>query len=425
METEKNHWLSERDLILLVIQNKKDGQMDLDVVWELLYRSILSWGDIKDDQISLQTQDSKMWVPKHDVEMMINYVLSEFLIAWIKNDNNSCYKCKDYLRRGYVEDDDAHSFKLNEKPLDYERKEFERAKKAYDAVREMHVLIMQKIYEDPELEFKRKENEDWLSLNWMDQWRSGELSLLNLFFRKKEFLQIKGEKDRYVPLANAVRSYQTGLKKVREEYSESAGNTKLDRNTVLRKYVIANMQTANFEGMMMLNFMLEIADFCTNTFPNTPTGNWFLFDCYMNAHFDSEVYALNGEPTNKNVIEYPINLLRRKEEVHKLFTADWDQMVYEVSKYKALRYNALQLGKVVQEVLTPKVLPHWTERDFVQAAEFYEKRYPVLNQIVDFKLPEKDSIYEELQPGQQRRKKLKILIIFTNICGRPTTPVDK
>lgn len=412
MQTEKERWLTEHNPISMAIRNKKDGQIDLDVVWNLLYGLILSWGDIKGDQILLQTYDGTMWVPKHDIEMMVNCVLSDFLIAWIKNKNNSCHTCKDYLQKGYAEDEDAPTIKLDEKPLDSERKALERANKAYDAVKEMLELMMQMIYDDPELTFKKKENESWISLNWMDQWCSGELTLLDLFFRKKEFLQTTGEKDLYVPLANAVRAYQAGLQKVRQEYHGSAGETKLGRNKALRKYVIANMQAADFEGMMMLNFMLEIADYCTKTFSNRPTGKRYLYDCYTTARFDSEVYGINGVATNKNVIEYPINLLQQKDEVYKLFTADENGAEYELRKRYALREKALLLEKVVQKLLIPKEIPSWTVKDFEQAAKFYEQRYPVLNQIADFDLPEEDSIYEELQPGQVRRKKKENPNIF-------------
>ncbi len=414
MQTEKERWLIEHNPISMAIRNKKDGQIDLDVVWNLLYGSILSWGDINGDHILLETYDGTMWVPKQDVEMMINCVLSDFLTDWIKNKNNSCYKHKDILQKGYAEDEDTPTLKINEKPLDSERKALERADKAYNAVEEMHMLMMQMIYDDPELEFKAKDKEgaDRMRQIWMEQWISGELTLLDLFFRKNEFLQVTNEKDLYVPLANAVRAYQAGMQKVRQEYLDSSGSTKLDRNKALRKYVITNMQAADFEGTMMLNFLMEIADYRTETFPDRPIGNRYLYDCYVNARFASELYELNGEATNKNVIEYPINLLQQKNEVSNLFTANEQDALIETRKRYILRQNALQLKKVLQVCINPKELPRWTERDFKQAAEFYEQRYPVLNQITDFDLPVEDSIYEKLQPGQKRRKRMENPNVF-------------
>lgn len=412
MKTEEELWEDKREYVLSMIKSQDDGHIDLENLWCVLYLMTLIDGCVDGDKALIQVCDANIWVPKCDVEMMVNCVLSDFLIAWIKNKNNSCHTCKEYLQKGYAEDEDAPTIKLDEKPLDSERKALERANKAYDAVKEMLELMMQMIYDDPELTFKKKENESWISLNWMDQWCSGELTLLDLFFRKNKFLQVTNEKDLYVPLANAVRAYQAGLQKVRQEYRGSAGETKLDRNKALRKYVIANMQAADFEGMMMLNFMLEIADYCTDTFPNRPMGNRYLYDCYTTARFDSEVYGVNGVATNKNVIEYPINLLQQKDEVYKLFTADENGAAYELRKRYALRENALLLEKVVQKLLIPKEMPSWTVKDFEQAAKFYEQRYPVLNQIADFDLPEEESIYEELQPGQVRRKKKENPNIF-------------
>lgn len=312
-----------------------------------------------------------------DVFRLENLAVAIYLEEWLENDENARQTIYSFADRKYVLQSEYEWGSTCE-----DEAATKRLRTAENVFVDMERLWERHTVEEksPCKSLLKKEKTkcayDFISLNFMDLYAQGKLLLYRLLVLRKNIMDATSDKGSNKNLDEAYHLYDSIF-----EDAKKASN---------REYVVTSMQMRRLESTYRFHLAAKLArlkkDCRVATIPRLPN----MCACWGRYRSYTKFSPQQG------VVNVPYDVLNYEEEI--LAAMGDKQRAMKIFLWRDTLLDVLMLMNGIE---SPLEMASWSTEDFRNAAEFYRRKYPIVEsyQSIDLGIPGKntDSCYPDVR----------------------------
>lgn len=355
---------------------------------------------------------------QEECNRIINTVISAYLQEWGTNDQNLHQRLSRFVKTPFSHPADSDQQLEQNKDSDL-LKRLHRAEAKYLPFTELRQLQLQEAFQNKNLKLTQEpvgKVYNLLSLSWIQQFHDDHLRYLDLIYHKKSYLNVTHQKEPFAALAEACKQYRFGLDRINALYTTDRdprreGMTPVEIAQQLREYVSLCLTTAWLERACHFQLGSEIAAYLSKKEPDEVSFSkdyaqtlWAPVMFPMENLSPMADFCEEAAPEHC-VIDTVLDILNYREQIPYAFGMHTSQSLHYIQKYRRMREKIMELGSYLAQFCPPSKQQLWRRKELQEIADFFYTDYPIITCYLELKYPPYEFPYEELQEGQERRRR--------------------
>lgn len=345
------------------------------------------------------SQNMRFTFTKADLLWFQTIAISVFLERWLENDQNARQTIAGYTKKPYVfladyrDKEKGKAIRKEEGDLD-KAKEMRKAKKVYDSLMERRYEQADDEHSPVNPQHKAKAPNanrgqkpySFIELCTLDMWSNSELSLVKLWcFGQKPSNQsaLGWLEDSF---QSTYSSWHNTLTRIHSSYEAIQSMGLNDKKYGYRKYVAECMSIRKLEQSFRFGLVATISAILTKEKPQNPPDNYSAA-CYWGRYTASEdsFVKWNDNTLIRQNLSYDVGSYYEK--AYAVLGGITPETQAAATKYRILRDVLIDFLDLLTQIYPVENLPHWTDSDFIAAAEFYHYDYPFIQDYISIPIP--------------------------------------